>query len=236
MTQRINTGGPVRLAYRQVGSGRPVVLLHGTGADAFTWDAVSGWPESWRVLAFDLRGHGRSPWTTSYELPDLADDVIGMLDALDLPHVDLVGHSMGGMVAYLLAARAPERIRRLVLAEPPPPVPAVPPRDEGTRPDRELSYDWDFQAPFSRQRNDPDPSWWTGLDRITAPTLILAGTRGSFPVESVRAMAERIPDCRLEFLDAAHHLHEEQPTAFAAAVTGFLSDRGQAERPADVIG
>ena len=215
----------VRLACRESGRGRPVVLLHGTGDDAGTWDGL-GWPEGWRVLALDLRGHGSSPRPGCYPLPVMAGDVIITLDGLGVDDFDLVGHSMGGMVAYLVAQRWPGRVRRLVLVEPPPPVPAEPPRDEGPRPDRELAYDWEFQPQFSAQRNAPDPAWWDGLARITAPTLLLAGSGGSFPSGTLRAMAELIPGCRLETLDGGHLLHHDQPGAVTAAVAAFLDVSG----------
>jgi 3-oxoadipate enol-lactonase len=198
-----------------------VVALHGSGSDSASWDVIT-WPGQWRVLALDLRGHGHSPWTAAYELPDMVNDVIGMLDWLELARVDLVGHSMGAMVAYLIAQQAPERVRCLVLAEPPPPLPAAPPRDEGDRPAGELTYDSCFQAAFSRQRNGPEPSWWTQLSAITAPTLILAGRNGSFPIDVMTAMADRIPNCELLLLDAGHQIHEDQPADFIAALTTFL--------------
>jgi 3-oxoadipate enol-lactonase len=201
-----------------------VVLLHGIGSDSATWDVIA-WPDQWRLLAFDLRGHGRSPWTAEYELSDMVTDVIGMLDSLGLPQVDLVGHSMGAMVAYLLAERAPERVRCLILAEPPPPTPASPPRHEGDRPVHSLTYDWRFQAPFSRQRNSPDPSWWSKLTCITANTLILAGRNGSFPIDDLTAMADRIPDCQLLLLDAGHQIHQDQPSGLRRCNNRFAQLR-----------
>ncbi len=217
----------VRLACRESGAGRPVVLLHGAGDDSATWDGFE-WPGGWRVLALDLRGHGRSPRPGSYPVPAMAGDVVGTLDGLGVDGFDLVGHSMGGMVAYLVAQRWPARVRRLVLVEPSPPVPAVPPREEGPRPDRELPYDWEFQPQFSRQRNAPDPAWWDGLARITAPTLLLAGNQGAYPAATLRAVADRIPGCRLDHLDGGHMLHHDQPAAVRAALVAFLDhpDRG----------
>ncbi len=224
MTDEPRAPAVVELAGREWGpvDGRAVVLLHGTGADSTTWSAIAGWPPTWRILALDLRGHGRSPWAGSYELPDLGLDVVDRLDARGWRQVDLVGHSMGAVVAYLLAQRHPSRVRRLVLVEPPPPLPASPPREEGARPSRILDYDWGFQAPFSRQRNHPDPSWWRDLSAITAPTLILAGRDGSFALTDHEAMATRIPDCRLVRLDGGHNLHEDQPAGFLAEVGRFL--------------
>jgi pimeloyl-ACP methyl ester carboxylesterase len=65
------------------------------------------------------------------------------------------------------------------------------------------------------------PAWWDGLARITAPTLLLAGSHGSFPPETLRALADLIPTCRLDTLDGGHMLHHDQPAA-VAAVAAFL--------------
>lgn len=226
MTDQDHPLRPLNLHCRRWGSdeGPPVVLLHGAGADSTTWDVVREWPTSWRMLSLDLRGHGRSPWAESYQLTDMMLDVVASLDKLQLSQVDVVSHSLGAMVAYLLAEDHHDRIRRLVLVEPPPPVPASPPREEGSRPEAELNYDWDFQPAFSRQRNDPDPSWWRDLASISAPTLILVGSDGSLPRDKVTAMARRIPDCELHVLDAGHQLHEDRPVEFVATLSKFLGN------------
>ena len=215
---------PVALAYRDSGpvDGTPVVLLHGAGADSTTWDVLGDWPKHWRVIRVDLPGHGSSPCATSYDLPDIVNDVRTLLERLNLSEVNLVGHSMGAMVAYIFAQRVSRRVSRLVLAEPPPPLPASPARDEGPRPAGALDYDWSFQESFTRSRNHPDPSWWKELSTIASPTLILAGQRGGYAAEAHRAMARRIPDCKVRFLAGSHHLHYDCPAEFRAALSAFL--------------
>lgn len=215
------------LAYRDSGPvhGNPVVLLHGAGSDSSTWDAIRAWPEDWRVIRVDLPGHGHSPWLANYALPEMADSVITLIRNLNLGQVDLVGHSMGAMVAYILAERAPGLVRRLGLVEPPPPVPASPPRDEGPRPHVPLSYDWSFQAAFTRSRNNPDRSWWEDLSQISAETLILAGQHGSYPADTHQDMAQEIPNCRVTFLDTGHQVHQERPLELMAALRQFLESR-----------
>jgi pimeloyl-ACP methyl ester carboxylesterase len=155
----------------------------------------------------------------------MRDDVLGLLDSLGINQVTLVGHSMGAIVAYLLAGERPERVDRLVLEEPPPPVPADPARIL-TEEEREepASFDWEMAAAIYRQRNVPDPAYWDRLAAIIAPTLIVAGGSGShLPQNEMTRMARTIPDCRLITIEAGHLVHEKEPEEFAARVEAFLS-------------
>lgn len=96
----------------------PVVILHGFLEQSAAWDEVAE-RLSGRVLAPDQRGHGLSGQTppgTSYWFWDYVADLDALVEHLGGP-VDLVGHSMGGSVAVLLAGARPERVRRLVLVE-----------------------------------------------------------------------------------------------------------------------
>lgn len=99
-------------------------------------------------------------------------DVLRFLDALGLGSVDLIGHSMGGIVAYLLAEDHPQRVRRLVLED----VPIPRPRDQTTptKPDGVLAFDWEMVLAVRRQIDVPDPRWLERLSQITAKTLVLA--------------------------------------------------------------
>jgi 3-oxoadipate enol-lactonase len=101
------------------GSGPPVLLLHGWMFPSdLNWLATYG-PLSragYRVLAMDLRGHGRGLRSSEpFRLADCADDAAALLAALDVPQALVVGYSMGGPVAQLLASRSPDRVAGLVL-------------------------------------------------------------------------------------------------------------------------
>jgi 3-oxoadipate enol-lactonase len=96
----------------------PVVVLSGSlGSTGAMWDPQVGpLAERFRVVRYDTRGHGRSPVPPGpYDLDDLADDVVAVLDELGVDRVHFVGLSLGGMTGLRLAARRPERVDRMVL-------------------------------------------------------------------------------------------------------------------------
>ena len=99
--------------------GPTVLLVHGLGGSADDWRNLAPWlaKAGYRVYLPDLPGYGRSeqPADFSYSMPDEAEVVVGFLDALGLKQVDLGGLSMGGWIVQHIAARHPERVRRLML-------------------------------------------------------------------------------------------------------------------------
>lgn len=104
------------LAWRAAGSGTPLVLLHGWAMSAAVFAEVQAeLARDFCVLAPELRGHGDSTPGSGYTLEELAGDLVCWLEALDLRQVTLLGWSLGGEVAQLLAAELPERIERLLL-------------------------------------------------------------------------------------------------------------------------
>ena len=100
-------------------SGPVVVLVHGLGGRAEDWRELAPYlvKAGFRVYQPDLFGYGRSdqPADFSYAVHDEAEVVVGFLDALGLKQVDLGGWSMGGGIVQHVAARHPERVRRLML-------------------------------------------------------------------------------------------------------------------------
>jgi len=98
--------------------GTPILLIHGLAGSSLTeWYQVA--PKlatDHRVILVDHRGHGLSARSDlRFEVAEDADDLVGVLDALEVSQVDVVGYSMGGVIAQALALRNPGRVRRLVL-------------------------------------------------------------------------------------------------------------------------
>jgi pimeloyl-ACP methyl ester carboxylesterase len=115
--------GPWQLHVRQ--SGPPdapaVVLLHGFGSSLHTWDAwAQGLATTHRVVRIDLPGSGLSPPDPAHDYRDerSLDMLIALMDSLGLQRASLVGHSMGGRIAWTFAAKFPERVDKLVLVAP----------------------------------------------------------------------------------------------------------------------
>jgi pimeloyl-ACP methyl ester carboxylesterase len=109
------------LAIREDGAGDPIVLVHGAGTSSAIWHrAAPLLAERFRVVAPDVPGYGGSPAAgKGFALEEVTDDLVAGLEEAGVPpSYDLVGHSMGGAIAILLAARHPERVRRLVLVAP----------------------------------------------------------------------------------------------------------------------
>lgn len=202
----------------------PLVLLHALGEDATDWvSVVPALARSRRVYALDLRGHGRSDCPGDYSLELMQADVLHFLDTLGLGPVDLIGHSMGGIVAYLLAEEHPQRVSRLVLED----VPIPRPREQTTltRPDGALPFDWEMVLAVRRQIDVPDPRWLERLSHITAKTLVLAGgTHSHVPQDGVAELARRIPGARVVTIPVGHLIHYAAPEPFIEAVSAFLQE------------
>ncbi|MDC6129570.1 alpha/beta fold hydrolase [Burkholderia gladioli] len=108
----------VRLAYRLQGEGpRELVCIHGVGSYLEAWQgAINALGGGFRVLSFDLRGHGRSERVKGrYEIDDFVGDVLALADHAGFARFDLAGFSLGGLIAQRLALTHPARLRRMVL-------------------------------------------------------------------------------------------------------------------------
>ena len=119
-TQTI-TGGDVTFAYRELGrqhGGTPVVFLVHLAAVLDNWDPriIDGIATKHHVIAFDNRGVGASSGSPSNSMEQMADDAIAFIKAMNLQKVDLMGCSMGGMIAQEIVLKEPQRVRKMILA------------------------------------------------------------------------------------------------------------------------
>lgn len=103
--------------YEQSGQGSPVLLVSGLSGTSGFWDPnIAALEATYTVIRYDQRGTGKTTRPEQeYSVEELAEDVLGLLDALDIPKVSLIGHSTGGAIGQVVAALHPERVDRLVL-------------------------------------------------------------------------------------------------------------------------
>ena len=100
------------------GDGTPLVVIHGLFGSADNWRShIKAWETSHRVVAVDLRNHGRSPHVAGMGYAEMAGDVLALLDRLSISRAHLLGHSMGGKVVISLARLAPERVASLIVGD-----------------------------------------------------------------------------------------------------------------------
>jgi pimeloyl-ACP methyl ester carboxylesterase len=241
------------IAYRLQGSGPVVLLLHGFGADnVLNWGnsgVIDALVDSGRrVVATDARGHGASGKpheAEAYSGNAMVRDAQAVLDHLGVEQVDVVGYSMGSMVAARLVPDEP-RTRSLVLGGVGATV--TPPRTGGRAPEaiatalladdaksienvtgrafREFAdatgADREALAALSRSSS---LQYSVQFDAIIVPTLVIAGT-GDTLIRSPDALAERLPSGRLQMVNG-DHLGAPYDPAFARAIVDFVD---QAQR------
>jgi len=116
MEGKIEVNG-INLWYRISGEGEPVAQIHGAGFGHFNFDpATPELSKHFQVIDYDMRGYGQSDRPVQhYDMEVWADDLAGLLDALDIPEAHIHGTSMGGMIAIAFAGKYPERTTSVVI-------------------------------------------------------------------------------------------------------------------------
>jgi pimeloyl-ACP methyl ester carboxylesterase len=108
----------VNICYESVGEGFPLIGITGKNSSMNWWHPTikAELSEYNRYIMLDNRGTGRSDAPTeAYSIPDMAKDVIGLMDALDIDRAHILGQSMGGMIAQEIAIEFPQRVAKLIL-------------------------------------------------------------------------------------------------------------------------
>ena len=190
--------GAVRLAVHEGGRGAPVILLHGFPQTHAAWAKVAPrLAEEFRVIVPDLRGYGASDAPaddadhTVYSKRTMAQDIVGLMDALGLGRAAVVGHDRGARVAYRLALDHPERVDRLGILE------VVPTGDFWASWDADLAlkaWHWTFlaqSAPLPERLIGADPVGW--LDWLMA-SWTLDGTLSAFDAAALARYRAQISD------------------------------------------
>lgn len=109
---------PVNLHFNDIGRGNPVVILHGLFGSSRNWQGIAKELASeFRVITVDLRNHGQSGYAESMTYPEMAEDVYHLMSRLSLEPPSLIGHSMGGKVAMMIALEYQKHIKNLIVLD-----------------------------------------------------------------------------------------------------------------------
>jgi len=241
-------------------SDAPVLVLGPSlGTDLGLFDAQArDLADHYRVIRYDLRGHGGSPVVPGpYTVADLADDVRRHLDERGVDRFAYAGVSLGGAIGLQLAVTVPERVTRLIVMASAAQFPDPPSwkaradrvRAEGTEfllpsrigawvtPGFAESHPEETERLLDMLRRTPREGYAAccetietfdvrnRLAEITAPTLVIAGADDpATPPDTVRVVADGIPDARFVVVPQASHLvNAEQPQAVSAEIRAFLT-------------
>ena len=231
----------IKLYYATIGSGAPVVLLHGGFANSDYWgNQVTALAPHYRVILVDSRGHGRSSRDArpiGYDL--MADDVVALLDTLKIERAAIVGWSDGAILGLDLAMRYPGRITKVfafgantktsgVIEEPNPVFVGY--EDRSKSEFMKLSPQPDGFAEFGRQVNAMwarEPNWTDAqLQAINLPVEIVDGDHDeAIKRDHTEYMARTIPGAGLLILpNVSHFAFLQDPTLFDAALLDFLGN------------
>ena len=252
MERRTFDNRGVELSYLDAGGdGKPIIALHAYWMEAGTYaDAASALEPEWRILSLDQRGHGHSEKPDDLSWGAFIDDLEAFLDHLGIsePAV-LMGNSLGGTVAFRFAARAPHRVRAMIIEE----SPAVEDSDlafmrqwSGMFPTREALLQavgermaWSIEPSIRKTEEgwtlafsptkladaqaDLNGDFWADWLATTCPVLLLRGSESrAVDGDVLQAMADRRSNTRLESLAAGHIVHHDAPQAFVDLVRNFL--------------
>jgi len=233
----------LRTYYERHGSGEPLLLLHGGGCSAGSWEPqIAALAERFEVYVPERRAHGRTPdvdGPLTYEA--MAGDTAGFMDALGIGSAHLVGWSDGAVVAAVVALRRPELARRLVLI-------GQYFTADGQRPEARRLFAMPevlaamFRAPYEQLSPDgpehfpvvlekllglwqSDPGLGPeSLARITAPALVMQGDDDLVTVEHSAAVAAALPDAQLAVVPGTtHSLPAEKPELVNRLILDFLT-------------
>jgi pimeloyl-ACP methyl ester carboxylesterase len=235
----------LQLFYRDTGDGEPLLLLHGFTGSGDDWQHVFATPlHGYRVIAPDLRGHGRStnPGGT-FTFKEAARDTFALLDAIGIDRVKAIGISAGANTLLHMATQQPSRVEAMIHISGTPRFPdqaraiMKTMTDEARSPaewaemrgrhhlgDDQIRALWRHVREFADDRDDMNFNAST-LAAITARTLIVHGDRDPlYPVELAIELYRSIPNAALWVVPNGGHgpIFGEQAAPFVATAAAFL--------------
>ena len=221
-----------QLYYEEKGSGEPFIFLHGNGEDSSYFRAqIDYFSGSYRVIALDTRGHGRSPrGSAPFTIEQFACDLHDFMVEHRISGAVILGFSDGANIAMNFAMKHPGMVRALILnggnLDP-----------SGVKRSTQLPIEVGYniarrfasRSAAARQNAEllslmvREPNLAPAdLSGITAPTLVICGTRDMIKESHTKTIAQSIPHAKLVLLKGDHFLAHKRPAEFNQTVAAFL--------------
>lgn len=222
----------IQLHYIEQGHGRPLILLHGNGEDTTYFEhQIPYFSKSYRVIAIDTRGHGKSPrGEKPFTIVQFAEDLHDFMDEKGIEKAIILGFSDGGNIALTFALKYLQRVEKLILD-------GANLFPSGVKP----LYQWPIEIGYriaklfakkseqAKQNaemlglmvNEPhiEPS---ELTRLMMPVLVVAGTKDMIKDSHTRLIYNSLPNAQLSILEGDHFVANKNADAFNMAVEDFL--------------
>ncbi len=217
----------IEIGYKLIGSGEPLVMIMGLGWTMENWagGVVEALSKQYQLILPDNRGVGYSTTNEAmFSCQLFAADVIGLLDALKVKKTNMLGYSMGSMIALELLLEYPQRFEKAVIYAT---------ANDGAKVDIPAKAKTS-DNPTVRRQIEAIIQWKAPMEKvpfITNQVLLVIGTADTVvDLESSKALAAAIPGAWLiQFKNASHRLMLEAPGEFAKAVLAFLETNGTLE-------
>lgn len=190
------------LNYEKVGSGHPLILLHGNEEDSSIFDKISA-PLAlyYTVYAIDTRGHGKSTATNEYHYQTYVDDLHAFIAALNLKDPYIFGFSDGGIVALMLGSQNPSLVTKMMVA-------GVNTDTDGLDMGfwlRSKAINFFQRKPEVKMMLDEPDVSKAQLGQITAEVLCVVGEKDIVKIEHTKEIADAIPNSRLIVMPKQTH-------------------------------
>ena len=198
MFQHVNG---IQLYYEVVGSGSPLVMVHGNGEDHTIFnEAVDILKDRFTVYTVDSRDHGQSTKVSELHYSDMADDLLVFLNDLDLRDVTFYGFSDGGIIGLLLAQKT-DRLSRLIVS-------GANLTPDGVKSSLRLfikiMYFFTKDSKLKMMLNEPHITA-ESLSAISVPTTVMAGEKDLIRRKETEAIAAAIPGSKLRIIKGEGH-------------------------------
>lgn len=228
----------IELYYREKGCGEALILLHGNGESSDYFEhQIEYFSDSYRVIAIDTRGHGKSPrGSAEFSIAQFSEDLYGFMNKMRIPSAIVLGFSDGANIAMKFAMAHPERVDALILN-------GGNLNPKGVKRSVQLPIEIGyriakrFSAKLQKAKrnaellglmvNDPniEPRQ---LARIKARTLVICGTKDMIRLSHTKLIAASIANASLALIKGDHFIANKCPDAFNRAVDTFLKREKEA--------